>query len=69
MDWRDLAHRTHADLEAAGLQLRLDTRALSIDPHRHELSVAAADGARETVSYDAVVVGTGAVPFVPPIRA
>ena len=40
----------------------------SIDAHRHELSVATADGARETVSYDALVVGTGAVPLVPPIR-
>ena len=68
VDWHDLAHRTHADLVAAGLQLRLDTRALSIDPHRHELNVATADGAQETVSYDALVVGTGAVPLVPPIR-
>jgi NADPH-dependent 2,4-dienoyl-CoA reductase/sulfur reductase-like enzyme len=68
VDWRDLAHRTHTDLEAAGLQLRLDTRALAIDTHRHELSVKAAGGARETVSYDALVVGTGAVPFVPPIQ-
>jgi NADPH-dependent 2,4-dienoyl-CoA reductase/sulfur reductase-like enzyme len=25
-DWRNLAHRTHADLSAAGLAVRLDTR-------------------------------------------
>ena len=68
VDWRDLAHRTHADLVAAGLRLRLDTRAMSIDAHRHELRVATADGAQETVSYDVLVVGTGAVPLVPPIR-
>ena len=29
--WRNLAHRTHADLEATGMQLRLDTLATSID--------------------------------------
>jgi NADPH-dependent 2,4-dienoyl-CoA reductase/sulfur reductase-like enzyme len=39
-DWRDLAHRTSADLEAAGLELLLDHTAQAIDPagqadHRH----------------------------------
>jgi NADPH-dependent 2,4-dienoyl-CoA reductase/sulfur reductase-like enzyme len=39
-DWRSLAHRSRADLEAAGLQLRLDTRAARDRPgrprrHRH----------------------------------
>lgn len=68
VDWRDLAHRTQADLDAAGLQLRLNTRALFIDADRHQLDVATADGARETVSYDASVVGTGAVPLAPPIQ-
>ena len=29
--WRNLAHRTHADLEATGMQLRLDTLATGID--------------------------------------
>ena len=29
--WRNLAHRTHADLEAAGMTLRLDTVAATID--------------------------------------
>jgi NADPH-dependent 2,4-dienoyl-CoA reductase/sulfur reductase-like enzyme len=67
VDWRDLAHRTHADLVDAGLQLRLGTRASAIDPTRREVSVVAADGRPETVSYDALVVGTGAVPLVPPI--
>ena len=31
-DWRDLAHRTSADLEAAGLELLLDHIAQAIDP-------------------------------------
>ena len=33
-DWRNLAHRTRTDLEAAGLVLRLDTPARRIDPVR-----------------------------------
>lgn len=37
VDWRDLAHRTQADLDAAGLQLRLNTRALFIDADRHQV--------------------------------
>jgi NADPH-dependent 2,4-dienoyl-CoA reductase/sulfur reductase-like enzyme len=51
---------TYADLVDAGLQLRLGTRASAIDPTRREVSVLAADGRPETVSYDALVVGTGA---------
>jgi len=30
-DWRHLAHRTRADLEAAGIGLRLDTTARRVD--------------------------------------
>ncbi|MFC4951013.1 NAD(P)/FAD-dependent oxidoreductase [Pseudonocardia sp. GCM10023141] len=66
-DWHDLAHRTRADLEAAGLRLRLDTRATRIDPDRHELHVRNPDGSNEVLGYDALVVGTGAVPVMPPI--
>ena len=32
--WRNLAHRTHADLEATGMRLRLDTIATAIDVAR-----------------------------------
>lgn len=65
-DWRTLAHRSYAELEA-GLRLRRDTRVVSVDPQRRELTVAIAENVREIVSYDALVVGTGAVPLVPPI--
>jgi NADPH-dependent 2,4-dienoyl-CoA reductase/sulfur reductase-like enzyme len=37
-DWRDLAHRTSADLEAAGLELLLDHTAQAIDPAAKSLS-------------------------------
>jgi len=65
--WRNLAHRTTADLEATGMSLRLDTTARRIDVGGHKLLVTSADGTEELISYDKLVIGTGAVPVRPPI--
>src|SRR6185437_11293892 len=65
--WRNLAHRTLADLEAAGMRLRLDTTARRIDVPGRKLLVTTADGGEELLGYDRLVVGTGAVPVRPPI--
>ncbi|MGZ4417232.1 MAG: FAD-dependent oxidoreductase, partial [Gaiellaceae bacterium] len=62
-DWRNLAHRSVDDLEATGMKLRLDTVARAIDVERHEVAV---DG--EALGYDALVIGTGAVPIRPPLE-
>ncbi len=64
-DWRSLAHRTFRDLESAGITLRLDTIARRVDPYEHRVHVAADGG--EEIEYDALVVGTGALPVKPPI--
>src|SRR5580692_2323953 len=64
--WRKLAHRTLADLEAAGMRLRLDTIARRIDVPGRKLLVTSADG-EELLGYDKLVMGTGAVPVRPPI--
>src|ERR1700683_4114054 len=37
--WRDLAHRTLADLEAAGMRLRLDTVARRLDVPGRKLPI------------------------------
>ena len=65
--WRNLAHRTLADLEAAGMRLRLDTTARRIDVPGRKLLVTTADGGEEVLGYDKLVIGTGAVPVRPPI--
>ena len=65
--WRNLAHRTSADLEAAGMTLRLDTTATGIDVAGRRLAVRGPDGRAEAIDYDALVVGTGAVSVRPPI--
>jgi NADPH-dependent 2,4-dienoyl-CoA reductase/sulfur reductase-like enzyme len=65
--WRNLAHRTAADLEATGMGLRLDTTARRIDVPSRKLLVTDADGKEELLGYDKLIVGTGAVPVRPPI--
>jgi hypothetical protein len=56
--WRDLAHRTYADLEATGMRLRLDTTAHRVDVAGHKLTVTAPDGAEDVIGYDQLVLGT-----------
>jgi NADPH-dependent 2,4-dienoyl-CoA reductase/sulfur reductase-like enzyme len=65
--WRNLAHRTIADLEAAGMRLRLDTTARRIDVPARKLLITSAAGGEELLGYDKLIVGTGAVPVRPPI--
>jgi NADPH-dependent 2,4-dienoyl-CoA reductase/sulfur reductase-like enzyme len=65
--WRNLAHRTIADLEAAGMGLLLDTTARRIDVAARKLLITGRDGKEEVLGYDRLIVGTGAVPVRPPI--
>jgi NADPH-dependent 2,4-dienoyl-CoA reductase/sulfur reductase-like enzyme len=65
--WRNLAHRTIAELETAGMSLRLDTTARRIDVPGRKLLTTHADGQEELLAYDKLIVGTGAVPVRPPI--
>ncbi|MEO3861035.1 FAD-dependent oxidoreductase [Acrocarpospora sp. B8E8] len=59
----NLAHRTQEELTAAGLHLRLGQRAVSIDPAEHTVTTQAG----QQLSYDRLVIGTGAKPQRPPI--
>lgn len=66
----DLAHRTRADIEAHDIALALDTRAVEVDTEAGQVVVDSASG-RRSMSYDSLVVGTGArsrLPEVPGIE-
>src|SRR5258708_11581225 len=67
--WRNLAHRSTADLEATGMRLRLDTTARRIDVAGRKLLVTNPDRNAELLSYDKLVVGTSAHPVSAPICA
>src|ERR1700676_5002367 len=45
--WRNLAHRTLGDLEAAGMRLRLDTTARKVDVADRMLHLTGPDGTAE----------------------
>src|ERR1017187_3882932 len=67
--WRNLAHRTIADLEATGMSLRLDTTARRIDVPGRKLVTTSAGGADEVLGYNKLTVGTGAASDSPALRA
>ncbi len=66
--WRNLAHRTLDDLKATGMQVRLNTLATKIDVTSRRLRVVDESGVKDTIAYDQLVVGTGAVSARPPIE-
>src|SRR6201996_8952445 len=47
--WRNLAHRTIADLEAAGMTLRLDTTPRRVDVAARKLLVTGPGGTEEVI--------------------
>ena len=67
-DWHDLAHRTREEIEASGLSLRLETRAVKLDVSSRVATLLGNRGTEERCPYDKVVVATGATPIRPPIE-
>ncbi len=65
--WRDLAHRTLDDLEATGMRVVLDAQATEIDAQRRRVRILSAAGETLTISYDALVLATGATSVRPSI--
>ncbi|MGW1345648.1 FAD-dependent oxidoreductase [Kribbella sp. NPDC002412] len=62
-DWRDLAHRTAADIEATGIDVRINHTATAINSARRVVTV---NGALE-LDHDRLIIGTGAEPLRPPV--
>ncbi|MGC8480676.1 MAG: FAD-dependent oxidoreductase [Acidimicrobiales bacterium] len=65
--WQNLAHRSIQELMDTGMALRLETLVTEIDSGSHTLTLATKSGGSEQLNYDALVIGTGAVPVLPPI--
>jgi NADPH-dependent 2,4-dienoyl-CoA reductase/sulfur reductase-like enzyme len=66
-DYHNLAHRTAADIEREGIRLLLDHTARTVDPEIKSITVVGQDGQSQTLSYDKLVIGTGAVSAQPQI--
>lgn len=65
--WTNLAHRSAADLAAAGMRVLTDTRATAINVEAHTLDILDPTGAPQQLPYDTLIVGTGAISTRPPI--
>ncbi len=65
--WTNLAHRSAADLAATGMEVLTDTRATRINVDDHVLDVLDPAGVPQQLTYDALIVGTGAISVRPPI--
>ena len=67
-DWRTLAHRTIEGIEGEGIHLRLNHRAIWIDPGGK--TVRTIDRTQEVnqLEYDKLIIATGATSIRPPIE-
>jgi NADPH-dependent 2,4-dienoyl-CoA reductase/sulfur reductase-like enzyme len=65
--WENLAHRTKKELENSGTELLLDTTAQSINVQTKQVNTVDKSGTKKILSYDKLILGTGAVSMKPKI--
>jgi nitric oxide reductase FlRd-NAD(+) reductase len=63
---RRIVIKTFAALASAGIEVRTGAEALAISRPTRQLEITNADGAREQIFYDHLVLATGSEAFVPP---
>jgi len=66
-NWHQLAHRTIQEIEDAGIHLFLNSVAKVIDPVAHQVTVAGNETPAQVLSYDRLLIATGAEPTLPSI--
>jgi NADPH-dependent 2,4-dienoyl-CoA reductase/sulfur reductase-like enzyme len=66
-DWRALAHRTRAEIEAGGVTLLLEHTATHLDLAQYAVHAQTANGSARVIPYDRLILATGATPRRPPI--
>jgi NADPH-dependent 2,4-dienoyl-CoA reductase/sulfur reductase-like enzyme len=67
-DWKTLAHRTTEEIEEKGIRLLLGHKADMIDPRQKQVRIIGNNGHTHFVGYDRLLIGTGAVSAIPPIK-
>ncbi len=67
-DWQSLAHRSRDEIEQAGIRLLLKHRAMAIHTDGKIVLAVDAEGRTSELSYDRLVIGTGAESIKPAIE-
>lgn len=67
-EWQNLAHRTKDDITREGINLMSSHWAKTIDPAQQVVTAIAPNGQEVTVSYDKLILGTGAISRRPRIE-
>ena len=66
-DWHMLAHRTEEEIAREGIEILLNHRVIHIDPARHDITIINDQQQLSQMSYDCLIIATGAVPVLPHI--
>jgi len=67
-DWNTLAHRSTQEIEERGIRLLLEHKAEMIDPQQKRVRIMSNSGHTQFMYYDRLLIGTGAVSAIPPIK-
>jgi len=67
-DWKNLAHRTTSDIEAMGIELRVNEHATQINTTRKTVVTQNKQGLTFQYTYDKLLIATGAKSVLPPIQ-
>lgn len=67
-DWRNLAHRTAEEITQTGINLLLNHTAQTVDSAKKSVLVVNQQGQMHWLTYDKLIIGTGAVPVKPDIE-
>jgi NADPH-dependent 2,4-dienoyl-CoA reductase/sulfur reductase-like enzyme len=67
-DWRNLAHRTVEEITATGINLLLNHTATTVNAINKSVQVVNQQGQEQWLTYDKLIIGTGAVSTQPRIK-
>jgi NADPH-dependent 2,4-dienoyl-CoA reductase/sulfur reductase-like enzyme len=59
-DWQTLAHRTVKEIEDKSIRLRLDHRAIAIDPENKNVTAINSETQTHSFNFDKLIIASGA---------